>query len=214
MKNPGIPNIAIASSTTLALAAEVLTADTGSVRELIDNLTSKDDKILGPAWQNAGKYGASVVQPLIELMNTQDFETVRAAKRALWQVVRHAGRPGAEGEAKAVVAQLLPLLSSGASQVRRELLWMLSEIAGNEAVDAMAKLLSDQETREDARCALQRIPGDQAVAALRKAFASATEDFKSALAESLIARGERVDGYRSKKLIPSKPTEVKAVAPK
>jgi hypothetical protein len=138
-------------------------------------------------------------------MANPDFEIARAAKRALWQVVHYAGRPGAGAEATAVADALLPLLKTAPNAVRRELLWMLSEIAGESAVPGMAALLGDAELREDARCSLQRIPGTAAVAALKQALGSAPEEFKYALAESLRARGEKVDGYPSRKLVPTRP---------
>ena len=47
----------------------------------------------------------------------------------------------------------------------------------------MAGLLSDPVFREEARCALTRLPGRKATAALRTAFTSAPEEFKFALAE-------------------------------
>lgn len=100
--------------------------------------------------------------------------------------------------------------------VRREVLWMLSEIGGDEAVLAIHEIpgiLDNKEIREDARCAVQRIPGDAAVQALKEGFEAAPEDFKHALAQSLRDRGVQVDGYPSQKLVPTKQTEVKPVQP-
>ena len=85
---------------------------------------------------------------------------------------------------------------------------MLSEIGGDDAIAPMAALLTDKEVREDARCALMRLPGKQATAALKSAFGSAPEEFKTALAESLRKRGETVDGHPSQKLVPTRPTTV------
>jgi len=149
------------------------------------------------------------VEELIKLSRTQDQA---AQQETLWQIVRHAGRPGAATEAKAVTAQLLPLLTASPVPVKREVLWMLSEIAGDEAVAPMAALLLDSEVRDDARCALTRMPGSKAAAALSAALRSAPEDFKYALADSLRARGSRVAGYPSRKLVPTKQTSVKAGA--
>ena len=33
-------------------------------------------------------------------MTNADYEIARSAKRAIWIIVRHAGRPGADGEPK------------------------------------------------------------------------------------------------------------------
>jgi HEAT repeat protein len=126
----------------------------------------------------------------------------------LYKIVRHAGRPGAKKEAQAVETELIPLLKSGAVSIRREVLWMLSEIGDEDAIAPMAALLTDKEVREDARCALMRLPGRKATAALKSAFSSAPEEFRSALAESLRARGEKVSGYPSQKLVPTRSTTV------
>ncbi len=200
----------VAGATVLAGAAHAA-AGTASVDELLAAIKSKDDKVRGPAWQNAGPCGAPAVKPLAQVMTDPDFETARSAKRALWKIVRHAGRPDAAKEAKAVTAELIPLLSSAPPVVQREVLWMLSEIAGEEAIEPMTALLTDGQIRDDARCALTRMPGSKATAALSKAFKSAPENFKPALADSLRARGEKVAGYPTQKLVPTKQTTVKAV---
>jgi len=186
---------------------------TPSVDELIAAIKSKDDKVRGPAWQSAGACGAPAVQPLAAVMTDPDFEIARSARRAMWVIVRHAGRPGAEAERKAVQAALLPLLKDQPVPVRREVLWMLSEIADADAITPMAGLLTDAELREDARCALTRVPHPQATQALDTAFKTAPEDFKSALAESLRARGVTVAGYPSQKLKPTKETSLRATSP-
>ena len=85
---------------------------------------------------------------------------------------------------------------------------MLSEIGGPRAVDPIAALLANKELREDARCALTRHPAPNAVTALKSAFSVAPEDFKYALAESLRARGAKLEGYPSRKLVPTAQTNV------
>jgi HEAT repeat protein len=180
----------------------------------VAKINTKNDNARSEAWQAAAQFGAQAVKPLASLLNEEEIEVVRAAKRALWHIVRRAGRPGAGTEAKAVVDELIPLLSTGSTNVRQEALWMLSEIGGDEAVDPMAALLSDPELREDARCTLQRIPGKKATNALKKVLASGPEEFKTAIAQSLRARGEKVEGYPSKKLTPTRQTSVKQASVK
>lgn len=186
-----------------------------NVEELIAKIKQSDDKVRAAAWQSAGKYGAAAVKPLAAVMTAEDVEVARAAKRGLWVLVRHVGGPGTDDEKKPVVAALCELLGDDQpNAVRREVLWMLSEIGGNEAVEAIREIpgiLENQEIREDARCAVERIPGDAAVQALRDALEAAPEDFKYALAESLRNRGAEVAGYPSRKLVPTKQTQVKPV---
>ncbi len=183
-------------------------AEKVSVEELIAKIKDKNDKVRGPAWQGAASAGAAAVKPLAEVMADPDYEIARAAKRGLWVIVRYAGRPGATQECQAVADQLVPLLSAAPNPVRREVLWMLSEIGGDQAVSAMAALLTDKELRDDARCALQRIPGNESLGALKKAFTTAPEEFKYNLAESLRDRGENVKGYPTQKLKPTRQTSV------
>ena len=89
---------------------------------------------------------------------------------------------------------------------------MLSEIAGDESVDRIAALLGNSELREDARMVLDRIPGDKSLAALKAALETSSDDFKSAVAESLRRRGVATPGIPSQKLVPTRQTGVKAQA--
>jgi HEAT repeat protein len=181
-----------------------------SVDGLIERIKSPDDAVSGAAWQSAGPYGAAAVGPLVALMADPDFELARKAKRALYRVVRHAGGPAAGKQRRAVERRLIAALGSGPVPVRRELVWMLSEIGGPGAVGPLAKLLANEQLREDARCALTRLPAPGAVKALKSAMAAAPDDFKYALAESLRQRGQEVAGYPSRKLIPTAQTSVAA----
>jgi len=208
MSTNDIKSTALFAGASTVIASASHAAEAVSVSELVARIKSTDDKVRGPAWQSAGPVGAPAVKPLAVVMTDADFEISRSAKRALYNIVRHAGRPGAKKEAKAVETELIPLLKSDAVTVRREVLWMLSEIGEDDAIAPMAALLKDKEVREDARCALMRLPSKKATAALKSAFSSAPEEFKYALAESLRERGEKVSGYPSQKLMPTRSTTV------
>ena len=198
----------LATPVTAAVPTASPAAENASVNELIASIRAQDDQVRAAAWQSAGPFGAPAVKSLAAVMTDPDREVARAAKRALWRIVRQAGRPGATKEANAVVAQLVPLLTTTSLPVRREVLWMLSEIGADEAVAPVAALLADQELREPARCALQHIPGPKATAALKQGLHTAPDEFKPALAVSLRIRGEKVDGYPSQKLVPTKQTSI------
>ncbi len=183
-----------------------------SLADFLARIQSPDANISGPAWQSAETYGPQAILPLAQLMAAANFEVARSAKRAMYRITRHAGRPGAAHEARAAETALIALLTHDNATVRRTALWMLSEIGGNQAVRPMAALLHDDQAREDARAALLRLPGKRPTAALRAAFADAPEDFKYALADALRKRGLKIDGYPTQKLTPSKPTTVKPLA--
>jgi len=180
------------------------------VDELIAGIKDGSDKVRTEAWQSAGEVGAPAVKPLAKVMTDNDLEVARAAKRALWKIVRHTGRPGANLERRAVETELVGLLGDDQPvAVRREVLWMLSEIGARRSIEAIAGLLKNEDLREDARMALERIPNRRSLAALKAGFEAAPEDFKPNIAQSLRKRGEEVAGYPCKKLVPTKKTDVK-----
>jgi HEAT repeat protein len=198
------------------LQQNVTATDTGSITsdtattDMIAGIRSENDDARRAAWRRAALVGAPAVAPLAALLSEESPDIAQAAERALWGIVRHAGRPGADSEQQAVSAALVPLLSDDRmGSVRREVLWMLSEIGGSATVQPIAALLSNQDLREDARMSLERIPGDESLLALRKAVRAAPDDFKPNLAQSLRRRGEKVDEFASAKLVPTKRTEVR-----
>ena len=200
-------SLAVATGTVAGVARA---ADAVAVDALIAKIKSQDEKVRTQGWLGAGQVGAAAAKPLAETMTDANREVALAAKRALAQIVHDAGRPGAEAQKKAVIAQLLLLLGDDRpAAVRREVLWLISEVGGDESVDAVAALLANTELREDARCVLQRIPGDKPLAALRAGLETLPAEFRPAVAESLRARGVPVSGYPDQKLVPTKPTGVK-----
>lgn len=209
-----------------------------TVEQLIAKIKDRNADVRAAAWQGAGELGAAVVQPLAALMAEMDAELAqlakgsgtgkedkeeigykhevgRAAKRGLWVVVRHVGRPGADQEKGPVVDALCRLLlGNQPALVKREVLWMLSEIGGPQAVAAIRDIpdiLDNRDLREDARCAVERIPGKEAIEALIEALENAADrEFRLAVAHSLRVRGVEVDKkrYPPQKLIPMKQTKV------
>lgn len=198
-----------AASAALAVAAETKAARADAVADLVAKIRDKDDKVRAEAWLGAGKVGAPAVKPLARVMSDEDFEVARAAKRGLWSIVRYVGRPVADNEKKAAVKELVGLLSAAQPvAVRREVVWMLSEIGGDESVEPVAALLSNKELREDARMVLERLPGEKSLAALKRGLNAVPQEFKTNIAESLRARGVRVPGFPSQKLVPTRKTNV------
>ncbi len=184
-----------------------LTLDT-----LIENIQSTDDTVRAAARDGAGPVGAKAVLPLAKIAAGGELEVARAANRAIQNIVYYAGRPGAENGAKAVAAELLKLLGdSQPLQLRRDALWMTWQIAGEEAVEPVAALLANAELHEDARMALERLPGDKATAVLKEALAKAADAQKPALAHSLRVRGVETPGVPDMRLVPTKKTSVKPV---
>jgi HEAT repeat protein len=188
-------------------ACQLKEDETMNLEELVKDIQSNDPQTRTTAWQQAGSIGAPAVKPLVKLYMDKDMEVRRAAKRGLEKIVRTVGTPGAERAKSAVIKALLGLL--GDSQpvaLRRDILWLLSEIAGAESIESIAALLRHDALREDARMVLERIPGDRSLAALRHALGRVPEDFRLNIAQSLRARGESVSlkKYPCQKLVPTK----------
>jgi HEAT repeat protein len=180
-----------------------------TVDELVAGIRSGDEEARTETWQAAPALGAAAVAPLAELGTDSSVEVARAAMRGLWAITRDAGRPNADAKRAEVVAALTPFTGPGhAEQLRRDVIWMLSEIGDDATVPVLAALLSDEVLREDARMALERIPGEASLAALRAGLEAAPGDFKPNIAHSLRARGEAVEGIPDTKLAPEHATSV------
>jgi HEAT repeat protein len=187
---------------------------TDSVAGFLERLQSRDEAVSTAASQHAGPYGAPAVKSLIALMGSSDTEAARRARRALEHIVHYAGHPAFKSRRDAVEREMAQALGTAPVQVRRVVVWMLSEIGGTRAVKAISGELTNADVREDARCALTRIPVRAAIRALQAAFEIAPEDFRFALAESLRQRGRKVDGYPSRKRVPRGQTAVLPVKAK
>ncbi|MDY0166882.1 MAG: hypothetical protein RBS80_10085 [Thermoguttaceae bacterium] len=182
---------------------------------LVEQIQSGDDNVRAAARDNAGQVGAAAVAPLAKIACDSDpekFEIARAANRAMQNVVYHAGRPGASDEAKAVSAELIKLVSAEPPlQFRRDVMWMVWQIAGPEAVGPVAALLGNADLRDDARMCLEGLPAAEAVDALRAGLKAAPDDFKPAMAHSLRKRGVETPGVPDLRLVPTKQTSVTPV---
>ncbi|MCC6154615.1 MAG: hypothetical protein IT367_12690 [Candidatus Hydrogenedentes bacterium] len=181
-----------------------------STRDLIRAIKGDDEEARAAAWQCAENFGTAAVKPLADLTRDKQPEVARAATRGLWRIVRHCSRPGADTERRAVNKALTSLLSPKKhTQFTRDVLWMLSEIGDDRSVKPIAALSANEILREDACLALERIPGDASVNALREIFDAAPDAFKPNVAESLRRRGVEIAGVPSAKKTPSKSTAVK-----
>jgi len=180
-----------------------------TVDELVAGIRSDDEGTRTETWQAAPTVGADAVVPLVELSSDSNLEVARAAMRGLWAVVRDAGRPESDARRVEVVAVLTPYTEpSHAEQLRRDVVWMLSEIGDDATVPLLASLLSDDALREDARMALERIPGEASLTALRNGLETAPDAAKPPIAHSLRVRGEVVADIPDTKLVPEHATSV------
>jgi HEAT repeat protein len=155
------------------------------LNRFLSDLQSQDLKVRQRAWQSAGPLGAPAVEPLAKLLTAPNKGVARAAGFALEKVAHYAARPGSR-DRRSVANELVkaarppyPLTT------RRQALVWLGFIAEGSSVPELAKLLSDADVREEARMALERIPGSESLNALKAAMRTADSSFKQALEQSI-----------------------------
>jgi hypothetical protein len=189
-------------------------AEEFTVDNLIAKIKDKSDKVRAEGWLSAAKVGADAIKPLAAVTTSgdSDLEVARAAKKALWQIVHDFGRIEAEDQRKAILDNLHALLTDDwPDAFRRDVLWMLSEIGDDSSVEFIAPVLKSRELLDDARCALQRIPGQASLDALKAALDSVPKGYKNNIAHALRVRGveSNLEKYPRENLVPTKSTDVK-----
>ena len=158
-----------------------------TLTEYIEKMKSPDADVRYAAWKAAGPVGALGVVPLGDLAASPDKGIAKSARGALQNIVHYAARPGSRAEAHSVSVELLKVASDRdrPRTVRADALHLIGFTADSQTVPGVARLLSDSEIRDEARMALERIPGSAATGALRQAAQSASDDFRPALQQSL-----------------------------
>ena len=143
--------------------------NSSEVAAFVAKIKSSDGAVRYGAQKMAGPMGSPAVAPLSDLVGEPARPTAKAAKAALENIAHYADRPGAKPEARAVTLALLGVAASPRPlPARAHALYLLGFTADGRAVPAIAKLLPDQALRDEARMALERIPGSAAANALRK----------------------------------------------
>ena len=188
---------------------------TNAVAELIRALKSDSNERRTKAWFECGPLGAPAIPPLAALWGDADtgLEAQRAARHAVFQIVRFSSRPETRESIKRLLKELHRLVEADEpSQIRRELLWLLSEIAGDESLPVLSRLLAQDAVREEACMALERIPGKRSLKILEGSLAQAPTDFRPVLAAALARRGHKVSGAPSRRLVPRAQTHVQPLS--
>ncbi|HLV80696.1 MAG TPA: hypothetical protein VKT32_10455 [Chthonomonadaceae bacterium] len=157
------------------------------VSEFIEKMKSPDADVRYAAWRAAGPVGAPAIASLADLAASPDKGVAKSARGALQTIVHYAARPGARADAHAVSVELLKVAadSERPQSVRAEALHLIGFTADSRTVPGVARLLADAPVRDEARMALERIPGSAATGALRQAAQAAPGDFRPALQQSL-----------------------------
>jgi hypothetical protein len=187
-----------------------ISGGTDPVAELIQTLQGGDSEKRTQAWFECGPLGATAIPRLVALWGDADagLEVQRAARNAVFQIVRFSSRPETGKSRIRVTMELNRLVeANGPAQIRRELLWLLSEIAGDESLPALSRLLAQTAVREEACMALERIPGKRSLKILESSLRQSPVDFKPVLAAALARRGHKPSGVDSPRLAPRAQTK-------
>jgi HEAT repeat protein len=169
------------------LSRKVYPMPPAQLNQLLQNLRSENADVRFAAWRSAGPAGAAAIAPIADIMAATDKAAVRSATEALQRVTHYSARPAAsKNERRAVALALLQVANSPRPRmVRAEALYQLGFVAEEGIVPALARLLDDKEVREDARMALERIPGTVSLRALEEALRRAPADFQPNLRQAI-----------------------------
>jgi hypothetical protein len=138
------------------------------------------------AWRAAGSVSAAVIPQLGRLAANEKPGVARAAREALTTMAHAVGKDLQDKKRPEVVKGLLELTGSGYALPARVLaLRLLSGIAGEDSVPAIAKWIQTPELFEEAVYCLERIPGEASVKALMAAYPAARDEFKPRLLAAL-----------------------------
>ncbi len=172
--------LVVTLASTLAFAAET------GLQEFLVNMQSQQDDVRRSAMMSAGKVGPSAIAPLADLVEGNNREVSLSAQAALKNIAAYAGRPGAADEKKAAAKAYSQLLGNNRSRVLRSLVLELLSITGDDAVvPSIAALLGDTVVRDDARRALQGIPGPASLKALITAAQKTEGPFRASIIGAL-----------------------------
>ena len=170
----------------------VLFAD--ELKGFFDGIRSPDNAVRMKARLSAPGHGAAAIAGLGKILVDSDREPSITASHALTLIVHHAGRPGAEKERGSVLRELGKLVEgSSNSYLRREALWLMGFIGGDEgSVKVAEKCLwdEDEHVAEIARLVLERMPGRFAHNAVMAAIGKADEELKADLLFTFAKRGD------------------------
>ena len=168
----------------VALMATVTVAQVPSeLTEVLQQLQSPDNAVRLQALERAPKLGAALIPHLVPLLTHQDWRVQRAAQIVLETIAARATKTDAKDRREVINALLTLTKPDRPLPVRKVALQALGICATDDAVPALATLLSDESLRSDALATLKQI-GSSAAA---KAVANAAVNAKGTWLRDLLA---------------------------
>jgi HEAT repeat protein len=147
-------------------------------KQFLNDIQSTDAHVRFAAWRRAGEMSPAVVPELGKLAASKDPGIAKAAREALTTLTHSVGKDPATPNRAGVVKGLLEIKTADAFR-------LLSHIAGEDSVPAIAKSLGDPVLREEVVYCLERIPGPAAIKALMAAYKDAPAEFKPRILAAL-----------------------------
>jgi len=152
----------------------------------LTELQSDNADVRFAAWRRAGEEAASAIPQLGKLAASDKPGVAKAAREALSALTHAVGKDPKAAKRPAVVKGLLDLTGAAyAMPVRVHALRLLSGIAGEDSVPAIAREIHNAELREEVVYCIERIPGPAPIQALIKAYPEAKDDFKPRILAAL-----------------------------
>lgn len=184
LKRTALSSVVVSLLAWQALPAAPISRDDQRIRAL----SSPDGEARVQASAQLVQLGASIVAPLLGLMDGDDPMADKMAYETLFDLVqRVAGR----ADARQVEAELIDGLQSDHGEHTHRAICRLLAYVGSEAcVDAIYRKVATEEVGEMAIFALARIPGDRASQAIAGAIQLTRGDRKIAVINAMGVRGD------------------------
>jgi len=152
--------------------------------------TTKLTLAAGAATAAVAQADSAGVNKAFETLKTYDWGADRNALNPIDQAV--IATHGDKAARKALEKSLVDVLAGGISRSAQDYVCRKLRVVGTaSSVEALAALLADQDTSHIARYALERIPDEKAVKALRDALPKASKKLKPGIIGSLGTRRDK-----------------------
>jgi HEAT repeat protein len=152
--------------------------------------TVKMTLVAGAATASVARADSAAVDKAFETMKTYDWGADREALKPIDQAI--IATHGNAAARKALEKRLVDTLAGGISRSAQDYVCRKLRVVGTaQSVEALAALLPAEETSHIARYALERIPDEKAVEAMRDALPKVSSKLKSGIIGSLGTRRDK-----------------------
>ena len=157
-----------------------------TTQKFLSDIQSDNADVRFAAWRQAGEVDAETIPQLGKLAASENPGVAKAAREALTTIAHSVGKEISAPKRAGVVKRLVEVGGAGYSIPVRALAYrLLSQVAGDDVVPAIAKSIHDTDLREEVVYCLERIPGSASLKALQAAYRDAKDDFKPRILAAL-----------------------------